>query len=239
MSAGVERRRSPEERDARARRLLDVAADLLLRHGYRRVTVDDVAAGANVGKGTVYLHWQTREDLFRAVFEREVLRAIEELTGALRDDPRVALLHGFARRYFLAIMRRPLLRGFVLADADLLGKLATPRGGARESRHQVVFRAYVALLAERGLLRDGASIDAISYAFLATFEGFLREEATTAPADAPATLDQRADLLAQTVQRAFESGRRLPRAAQQSLATAVIGLLTELTAADRADIIDT
>src|SRR6266508_6776089 len=68
----------PPGRQARAARILDVAAELLLRHGYRRVTIDDVARGADVGKGTVYLHWKTRDDLFQAVFEREVLQALEE-----------------------------------------------------------------------------------------------------------------------------------------------------------------
>jgi AcrR family transcriptional regulator len=241
MSASVDRLRDPRQRQERATRILDVAAELLLRHGYRRVTVDDVAAGAGIGKGTIYLHWKTREELFTAVFEREVLQAIGELLQALRQDPQVCLPHQFARAYFLAIMHRPLLRGFVLGDADLLGKLATPRGGARDDRHRLLSRTYFELLSGRGLLRDDLDVDAIAYAFQATFEGFLQAEAeATATAPTPAGhaagLDQRADLLARTVQRAFESGRTIPRRAQQALATAVIELLTDLTDADRTDL---
>ena len=37
----------------------DAAADSLLRWGYPRVTVDDVAARAGVGTGTLHLHWRT------------------------------------------------------------------------------------------------------------------------------------------------------------------------------------
>ncbi|HET6921165.1 MAG TPA: helix-turn-helix domain-containing protein, partial [Jiangellaceae bacterium] len=199
-----------------------MAAELLLRHGYRRVTVDDVAAGADIGKGTVYLHWKTREELFTAVFEREVLQAIGELLQALRQDPWVCLLHRFAPAYFLAIMNRPLLRGFVLADPDLLGRLATPRGTAHDDRHRLMSRTYFALLAEHGLLRDDLDVDAIAYAFQATFEGFLRAEAEAdaaaliAAGHTEASLDQRADLLGRTVQRAFESGRTIPPRALQS-----------------------
>ena len=71
---------------------------------------------------------------------------------------------------------------------------------------------------------------------------FLRAEAEAAAATsttasrAAAGLDQRADLLARTVQRAFERGRTIPRPARQSVATAVIDLLTDLTIADRADL---
>jgi AcrR family transcriptional regulator len=40
----------------RADRILDAAGDLLLRLGYRKVTIEDVAQRAGIGKGTVYLH---------------------------------------------------------------------------------------------------------------------------------------------------------------------------------------
>src|SRR6476620_2537119 len=108
MSANTGRLRDPHQRAERATRILDVAADLLLRHGYRRVTIDDVAEGAGNGKGTVYLHWKTREQLFSVVFAREVHYAMDELRQALRQDATACLLHNFARAYFLAITSRPL-----------------------------------------------------------------------------------------------------------------------------------
>ena len=227
MSPNAERLRDPWQRADRATRILDVAADLLLRHGYRRVTVDDVAAGANIGKGTVYLHWKTREQLFSAVFEREVVRAIGELRQALLDDPRECLPHRFALTYFLAIVNRPLLRGFLLADPDLLGKLTT----SRDDRHSGISRAYFELLARHGIFRDDMSTDEISYAFQATFEGFLRAEAD-APADG---LDQRADLLARTIRRAFENEPATPVTTLRDVAAATATLLTDLIDADRAE----
>jgi AcrR family transcriptional regulator len=209
-----------------------MAAELLLRHGYRRVTVDDVAAGAGIGKGTIYLHWKSREELFAAVVGREVRQAVGELVRALRGDPEVCLLHRLAGTYYLAIMNRPLLRGLIAADADLLGKLVKPRDSASEDRHRLMSRSYFQLLAEHGLLRADMDVDAITYAFQATFEGFVRAEPATAAA-AQTSLDQRADLLVRTVQRAFESGRALPRRAQQALAGRVADLLTQLSDADR------
>jgi AcrR family transcriptional regulator len=231
VSANAERLRDPLQRADRAARILDVAADLLLRHGYRRVTIDDVAAGANIGKGTVYLHWKTREQLFSAVFEREVLHAIGELRQALRQDPQVCLLHRFAHTYFLAIVNRPLLRGFLLADPDLLGKLTTSRNSARDDRHSGMSRRYLELLAGHGLLRDDMDIDEVGYAYQATFEGFLQAEGT-APADG---LNQRADLLARTIRRAFESDLATPDTTLRDIAAAAITLLTDLIDADRAE----
>jgi len=231
MGTETERLRDAGDRARRATAILDAAADLLLRHGYRRVTIDDVAAGANIGKGTVYLHWKSREHLFSAVFEREVLCAIDELRQALRQDPHVCLLHRFAHTYFLAIAHRPLLRGFLLADPELLGRLATSRDASRDNRHSAMSRAYLELLAQHGLLRDDMDIDQIRYAYQATFEGFLQHEAA-ATADG---LDQRADLLARTIQRAFESDAATPEATLQDLAAATITLLTDLINTDQAE----
>ncbi len=61
---------TPEDRSRRqerADRILDAAAELILRWGYRKTTIDDIAKQAGVAKGTIYLHWKTREDLFMAL----------------------------------------------------------------------------------------------------------------------------------------------------------------------------
>ena len=235
MNLPGERLEDPRDRAARAARVLDATADLLLRHGYRRVTVDDIARRADIGKGTVYLYWKTRDELFRAVFEREVLQALEELLDALRQDPGTWRLHRLARRYFLAIMRRPLLRGLFLADAELLGKLARPAGGAREDRHRLVSQAYLQLLAEHGLLRDDLSADEVAYAFLATLEGFIQAEAAAGEQRGPG-LEARSELLSRTVQRAFETDRSLSPAAERAIASRVVELFAGLGEADRGDL---
>ncbi len=229
MSISAERLRSPQQRAERAARILDVAADLLRRHGYRRVSIDDVAAGAGIGKGTVYLHWKTREQLFSAVFAREVLYAADELRQALQQDPQACVLRNFSRIYFLAVVNRPLLYGFLLDDPDLLGKLTNTADTARDDRHGAMVRDFLGLLAEHGLLRDDLRVDEIGYAYQATFEGFLRAEGA-APAGGQ---EQRADLLALTIQRAFESEPAVPEATLRDLAAATVALLDGLISADR------
>ncbi|MCP2336582.1 TetR/AcrR family transcriptional regulator [Actinomadura rupiterrae] len=231
MSANGERLRDPQQRAERATRILDAAADLLLRHGYRRVTIDDVAAEASIGKGTVYLHWKTREQLFRTVFAREVVHAIDELRDAIEQDPTTCLPHRFASTYFTAITNRPLLRRFLLGDPDLLGKLTSSPDTDRDTRHAQVSQSYFQLLAKHHLLRDDLTPAELAYAYQATFEGFLRAEAAPA-APNPA---RQASLLAQTVQRAFERETPPPAKAVAEVAAATATLLTTLTTADRKD----
>ncbi len=229
-----DRLRDPRKRAERAQRILAAATDLLLRFGYRRVTIDDVAREADIGKGTIYLHWKTRDDLFRAVFEREVLTAIEELLDTLRRDPGTWRPHRLASCYFLAIMNRPLLRAFFLADSEVLGKLVSPPNRAREARHGVLSQAYFELLSEHRVLRDDLNADELAYAFLATLEGFIHSEAAT-HRTAGSDIQARADLLALTVERAFETRRRLSRTTENTIAEQVIDLITHLSVADRAE----
>lgn len=228
MSASTERLREPQQRAERAARILDVAAELLTRHGYRRVTMDDVAGEAGIGKGTVYLHWKTREQLFGAVLARDVLRAADDVRQALQRDPRACLLHDFARVYFLAIVDRPLLSGLLLGDLHLLGKLTSSPDTARDERHAAMLHGYLGLLAEHRLLRDDLGLDEIGDAYQATFEGFVRAQGSSSTDDPK----RRADLLARTVQRAFEN-EPAPDLPFQSLAAATVALLGDLIDADR------
>jgi AcrR family transcriptional regulator len=66
---------------------LDAAASLLVRWGYRRTSIDDVAREAGVGKGTIYLHWKNKHDLFRAALWRANRRASEDLKQRIATDP--------------------------------------------------------------------------------------------------------------------------------------------------------
>src|SRR5215469_11445805 len=102
-------------RRARAERILDAAAVLLEQHGYRRVSVEDVAARAGVGKGTVYLHWATREALFWAVVQREAMRLLDDLAARLDGDAGLALPHRLMPALFTDVQHRPLVRALLLS----------------------------------------------------------------------------------------------------------------------------
>jgi AcrR family transcriptional regulator len=66
-------------------RVLEVAYDTFAAEGLS-VPIDEIARRAEVGAGTVYRHFPTKEDLFRAVVESRLQHLIEE-GRALLDDP--------------------------------------------------------------------------------------------------------------------------------------------------------
>jgi AcrR family transcriptional regulator len=64
---------------ASAERILDAADRLLVRFGYRKMTVDDLAKEAGIGKGTVYLSFESKSDVALACIDRMVGRLLLRL----------------------------------------------------------------------------------------------------------------------------------------------------------------
>ncbi len=68
-------------------RIIEAAAKLMRQRGFERMTVDDVAAQAGVGKATVYRRWPSKDDLAVAAMERLYSLEIPEPdTGSIRTD---------------------------------------------------------------------------------------------------------------------------------------------------------
>jgi AcrR family transcriptional regulator len=71
-------------KDARPQELLAAALDLFVERGYAATRLDDVASRAGVSKGTLYLYFTNKEELFKAVVRENVLPVLgeaEEIIG--------------------------------------------------------------------------------------------------------------------------------------------------------------
>jgi AcrR family transcriptional regulator len=65
-------------KDARPAELRAAALDLFVERGYAATRLDDIAARAGVGKGTLYLYYASKEDLFKAVIREGLVPLYEE-----------------------------------------------------------------------------------------------------------------------------------------------------------------
>jgi AcrR family transcriptional regulator len=83
MSRAERQRRTREE-------LVDAAERLFSRQGFHATTIDAVAAEAGFTKGAVYSNFESKEDLFFAVYERRVDARVEEIDAAVSDASSVA-----------------------------------------------------------------------------------------------------------------------------------------------------
>ena len=72
MRNGVQTR---EVREA----ILDAGERLLAGHGYKKMTIDDLAREVGIGKGSVYLHFTSKEEIALSHVDRIVERLKEQL----------------------------------------------------------------------------------------------------------------------------------------------------------------
>ncbi len=84
--------------------ILDATDRLLARYGYRKMTVEDIAREVGIGKGTVYLHFTSKEEVVLSHVDRIVERLKERLWAVARSDADAAI------RLRLMLLARVLYR---------------------------------------------------------------------------------------------------------------------------------
>jgi AcrR family transcriptional regulator len=209
-------RQENEDRDAfaeREERILDAAAELIQRWGYKKTTIEDIARRAEVGKGTIYLHWKTREDLFIALLLRERLRALKDVETQLAGDPEGATLHGSVKYFILGVLNNPLLRAAIQQDNDTWSELMRTKFALTDTEQRVVYgRSGFEILRESGLVRADESVDDQVYMLAAISTGFMVLNQYL-PEDRQLPAQEVIELLAKVVHRTFEA--RAPEAGEQ------------------------
>ncbi len=64
-------------KEARPEEIIAAALDLFVERGFAATRLDDVAARAGVSKGTLYLYFENKEDLFKAVVRGSLLPVLQ------------------------------------------------------------------------------------------------------------------------------------------------------------------
>lgn len=107
-------------------RLIAAAEAQFRRFGYRRATVDDITTEAGTGKGSLYLHFESKQDVYLAVVTESLERFVAEASEVLASHDAVprrlaALVEATARHYG----RDELLRASLFGHHDLVaGRVA-------------------------------------------------------------------------------------------------------------------
>ena len=204
-----------ERREARVQRMLDAASTLILRYGYHKTTIEDIAREAGVGKGTLYLHWKTREALFAALIIREKVMMAEDITQRIACDPAGATLRGLLKHAALALMQRPLLKAVLLRDTEVFGKLVQREQSSDLSAEVLTgFTTYLQGLREQGLVRTDLSLQAQVAIFSSIFIGFFLA-APLLPDAFKHSDEELAELMAETGHRTLEPRDPAPSGAFQ------------------------
>jgi AcrR family transcriptional regulator len=113
--------------------ILDATDRLLSRYGYKKMTIDDLAREVGIGKGSIYLHFESKEEIALSHIDRIIERlkqslfAIAESKGAADARLRKMLIER-------VILRFDSVQHYTQSLNELLGQLR-PRLLDRRKRY--------------------------------------------------------------------------------------------------------
>ena len=140
-----------EKRD----RILDAAQSLFVRYGVKRTSIDDVAQEAGVAKGTVYLSFEFKAELFAAIAERlcvNTLAAAQRVALEATSLPQrlVGILDCYIGAPHRLVAQSPHI-------AELTKSKEAHSAAAFDALDARIRSLLSAVLGEAGITRDGAA----------------------------------------------------------------------------------
>ena len=186
-------------------RLIVVAKRLVQEHGSDRVTLRDIAASAKMKAGSIYYHFESRDEIIRAVLEDGVGRAALAVTQAIaqagpRSSP-LDRLHAALRAHLKYTVQEHFSAR--LKAIRRLPKRVRDHHMKQEREYAEIFTGLLLEAKKRGLVRAGYNLSVLRMLTI----GALTWVAEWYDPAGPMTLDDVADQL----MRVLRDGAFKPR----------------------------
>ena len=152
-----------DERKLREERILEAAATLLVRWGFRKTTIDDVAREAGVAKGTIYLHWRDKNELFRAAIIHAQQQAMADVTQRIAADPEGGLPHRLWTHGMMAALTNPLMSAIMRGKTDVFQGMRDVFDPATLAQLTGDYEEYIVQLQRAGLIRADLPVSVIAF----------------------------------------------------------------------------
>ncbi|PWU81100.1 MAG: hypothetical protein DLM72_08635 [Candidatus Nitrosopolaris wilkensis] len=152
-------------------KIIKAAIDAFSKYGFDRTRMDDVAKTADLSKGTIYLHFKSKEDLFYAICENNLAEAKQQISTmfAKKED----LVSEIERFYdFFRKKKTANERVFFETIAES-ARNAELRKALYKQRMNIFETAieWVNLQIERGFFRKNIDANAIAVGLVSLYDG--------------------------------------------------------------------
>ncbi len=175
-------------------RLLAAAQTRFRRFGYKRTTIDDVATEAGTGKGSVYLHFESKQDIYMAVVEQSLdvfIDSAERLLAEPGSAPeRLRSLVELTAEYY---GHDELLQASLFGETDLVeGDVARMAAEHQRQRIRVLLETVLTTGQVEGSVRTGLDVPSVAAVLFELGWTIVRNGLET---DDPTLLESRLDIL--------------------------------------------
>ena len=141
----MQRARQPHQKAARREAILAAALELLAEVPFHEIPMAQIAERAGLAKGTLFLYFSTREELFLDVLRGQLHAWFWDLDSGLEDLPRSGRTAAVARLFGASLASRPRLRTLLAVLPELEHNL--PEGPALAFRQEL--RGRIAAMGSR------------------------------------------------------------------------------------------
>jgi AcrR family transcriptional regulator len=201
MSQTQRSQRWQRRKEARPAELLEAALDVFFEKGFAAARLEDIAARAGVSKGTIYLYYASKEDVFEALVRSIPLPNVEHLREVAADASVPA--DQMLRRVMMflgAVLKDPRMVKFprlIIGEGGRFPKLAETYKREVISRGLSIVSAIIERGIEEGRFRKidakHAAYDAIAPLLFTAIWQTTFERFDSEPLDAHAFVEQHVD----------------------------------------------
>jgi len=122
-------KRRQKRKAARPAEILQAAVEEFSENGFAGAKIEAIAVRAGVAKGTVYLYYATKEELFEAIVRDRVSPVFQIISGIVKLWPgsQAALLKKIVTRFYSEIVENDLRRMILktlISESDRFEQLA-------------------------------------------------------------------------------------------------------------------
>lgn len=152
-------------------KIVQAAITTFSKYGYDKTRMDDIAKSANLGKGTLYLYFKSKEELFYAISENSIKELKEQLSKLFsKKEDLVQDAEKFYDQYRNLIHDSEKVSFEMIAESSRNPKL---RKALYEQRMKVygIVIDYLRRQIEKGFFRKDMDVNAIASGLVALYDG--------------------------------------------------------------------
>lgn len=152
-------------------KIVQAAITTFSKYGYDKTRMDDIAESANLGKGTLYLYFKSKEELFYAISENSIKELKEQLSKLFsKKEDLVHDAEKFYDQYRNLIHDSEKVSFEMIAESSRNPKLRKALYEQRMKVYDIVID-YLRRQIEKGFFRKDMDVNAIASGLVALYDG--------------------------------------------------------------------
>jgi AcrR family transcriptional regulator len=152
-------------------KIVQAAITTFSKYGYDKTRMDDIAKSANLGKGTLYLYFKSKEELFYAISENSIKELKEQLSKLFsKKEDLVHDAEKFYDQYRNLIHNSEKISFEMVAESSHNPKLRKALYEQKMKVYDIVID-YLRRQIEKGFFRKDMDVNAIASGLVALYDG--------------------------------------------------------------------